>query len=68
MGVYKGNIFAVDYTNLDAVIAMATAMASPEFRQYVVKYPGRDNYNVTMQKDRALREGAVIVWPKQAEK
>ena len=53
-----------DFTDKAAVIAYAKSMSKkhPKFVQYVVKSPGRDNYNITMQRERAIREGAEIVW------
>lgn len=56
--------FAVDYCNLDAVIAFAKAMAkrNPKFTQYVVKNPNRDNYNITMNLAWAVRDGSQVIW------
>lgn len=58
------NPFTVNYGNLAEVIVYAKKMAknSPQFNQYVVKYPDRTNYNITMQIDRATKEGAEIMW------
>ncbi len=58
------NPFKVDYTNEGEVIDFAQQMAKryPRFKQYVIKYPERGNYNITMQVEKAVTEGAVIVW------
>ncbi len=53
-----------DFTDKDAVIAFAKELAKrhPRFVQYVVKHPSRDNYNITMQIDNAIEQGAEIIW------
>lgn len=57
--------FKVDYTKLEDVIAFAKELEAkfPEYKQFVVKYPNHDNYNITMQSRKAVEEGAAIVWP-----
>lgn len=56
-------VFGCDYCNLEAVIALAKRFAADgRFVQYVTKHPKRDNYNITMQRERAEREGAKIIW------
>ncbi len=51
---------STDYTDLAAVCALARSLARG-VQQYVVKYPNRANYNVTMQLDRAIKGGADLV-------
>jgi hypothetical protein len=53
-----------DFTDRRAVIAFAAELArrNPQFRQFVVKYPDRAGYNVTMQVGRAVAAGAAVVW------
>lgn len=56
--------FAVDYCDLPSVIEFAKGLARkhPVFAQYVVKYPGRENFNITMQRTAAESAGAAVVW------
>lgn len=57
------NPFKVDYNNLDSVISFAKKMSDGyKHPIYVVKHPSRDNYNITMQLDKALSEGDVLIW------
>ena len=58
------NPFSVDYMDLTQVTDFAAKMSArnPKFVQYVVKYPNRENYNITMQRDKAIKEGAVVLW------
>jgi len=58
------NPFAVNYEVLSEVIDLARSLHKlhPRFRQVVVKYPNRSNYNITMQVPEALAKGAAIVW------
>jgi hypothetical protein len=53
-----------NWNKLTEVFAFALRVAAenPRFPQFIVKYPGRSNYNLTMQPDKALASGARIVW------
>ncbi len=53
-----------NFESLEAVIAFAAKMAKdhPKFPQFVVKHPGRTNYNITMQLQKALNEGYTLIW------
>ena len=53
-----------DFNDLSAVIDFAADFAQrfPGATQYVVKHPSRDNYNITMQAEQAVKEGCSIVW------
>lgn len=52
----------IDYSDLNAVVQLAKALNSRQFQQFVVKYPDRDNYNITMQVKEAVKRGATVVW------
>lgn len=58
------NPFQVNYKDVMAVIDFARQMAQkyPKFTQYVVKYPDRDNFNITMQLQKSLNKGAKLIW------
>lgn len=54
------DVFKIDYTDLEQVLQLAKAMHAetrPRRPMYIM-WNGR-NYNITMQKDRALRAGVV---------
>lgn len=57
------NVF-INYADLKAVTRLAQDLQrrNPRFIQYVVKYPQRDNYNITMQVEKAKNEGAEVIW------
>lgn len=53
-----------DFYNLQSVIDFAYELSKryPKFTQYVVKYPNRANFNITMQIEKAVKNGAKIMW------
>lgn len=65
MGIYHGNIFRLDWTNLELVKVVAEKLASGRSpRQLVVKHPFRSNYNIGFaeQKEKYIRNGYTIVY------
>lgn len=65
MGVYRGNIFALDWTDLEQVKIAAEKLAAGRApKQIVVKHPSRDNYNISFaeRKKQHIREGYAIIY------
>jgi hypothetical protein len=63
MGVFRGNIFAVDWTDLEAVKRVCKTFGHGSV---VIKFPERDNYNIThtdnMTNHPDLYRGAKVVF------
>lgn len=53
----------IDFHKLEDVRKLADYLERkyPEFKQFIVKYPNRGNYNITMHPEKALAEGAELI-------